>query len=425
MGGASTITQQVAKNMLVGADRTMMRKVREAILAIRIEEALPKERILELYLNEIFLGYQAYGVAAAAQAYFNKGLDELTVAETGFLGALPKAPNNYNPLRYPDAARARRDWVLDRMAEDGAITAEEAAAAKREPIVARLLRRPEVVQVGQHFTEEVRRELINRFGPEQTTMGGLVVRTSIEPPLQAATEQALRERAARLRPPARRLARAGGAGLGRGGGLDAAAGGGAAPRRHAAGMAAGRGARGARPRGEARLGRAARSARAEPAAHREPRDGRHRLEPEGPAGEPLRADAADAGRAGGRRRRAGGGAARRGRPAGTPGAAADPADRGRHRRARPEQRPGAGHGRRLVLRAKASSTARPRRSASPAPPSSPSSTCRRWRPECRPTSASSTGRSRSMTPQGSGARRTTTRAASTAMSRSAPRCRSR
>ena len=192
MGGASTITQQVAKNMLVGNDRTLLRKAREAILAIRIEEALPKERILELYLNEIFLGYQAYGVAAAAQAYFNKGLDELTTGEIGFLGALPKAPNNYNPVRYPEAARARRDWVLDRMAEDGAITAQEAATAKAEPIVPRLLRRPEVVQVGQHFTEEVRRELINRFGAEQTTMGGLVVRTSIEPPLQAATEQALR-----------------------------------------------------------------------------------------------------------------------------------------------------------------------------------------------------------------------------------------
>ncbi|MDO9708012.1 penicillin-binding protein 1A [Paracraurococcus lichenis] len=192
MGGASTITQQVAKNMLVGADRTMMRKAREAILAIRIEEALPKERILELYLNEIFLGYQAYGVAAAAQAYFNKGLDELTLGEIGFLGALPKAPNNYNPLRYPEAARARRDWVLDRMAEDGAVTREEAQAAKAEPIVPRPLRRPEVVPVGQYFTEEVRRDLISRFGAEQTTQGGLVVRTSMDPALQAATEGILR-----------------------------------------------------------------------------------------------------------------------------------------------------------------------------------------------------------------------------------------
>ncbi|TCZ57862.1 penicillin-binding protein 1A [Roseicella aquatilis] len=193
MGGASTITQQVAKNMLVGAERSLMRKAREAILALRIEEALPKERILELYLNEIFLGYQAYGVAAAAQAYFNKSLDELTVGETAFLGALPKAPNNYNPLRYPDAARARRDWVLDRMAEDGAITAEDAAAGKAEPIVPRLLRRPEVVQVGQYFTEDVRRELISRFGPEQTAGGGLVVRTSLEPVFQGTAERILRD----------------------------------------------------------------------------------------------------------------------------------------------------------------------------------------------------------------------------------------
>jgi penicillin-binding protein 1A len=190
--GASTITQQVAKNMLVGSDRTLMRKAREAILAIRIEEALPKDRILELYLNEIFLGYQAYGVAAAAQAYFNKGLDELTLSEMAFLGALPKAPNNYNPLRYPEAARARRDWVLDRMQEDGAITPQQAAEAKAEPIVPRPTRRPEVVQVGQHFTEDVRRELVGRFGAEQAAGGGLVVRTSIEPVLQAETERALR-----------------------------------------------------------------------------------------------------------------------------------------------------------------------------------------------------------------------------------------
>ena len=193
MGGASTITQQVAKNMLVGADRTLMRKIREAILAVRIEQAMSKGRILELYLNEIFLGQQAYGVAAAAQAYFNKGLDELTLAEAAFLAALPKAPNNYNPQRFPEQARIRRDWVLDRMAADGHITPEEARYAKAEPIVVRPTRRPEVVPVGQHFTEEVRRELIQRFGQEQTTMGGLVVRTSLDPRIQAATEQALRD----------------------------------------------------------------------------------------------------------------------------------------------------------------------------------------------------------------------------------------
>ena len=193
MGGASTITQQVAKNMLVGSERSILRKVREAILALRIEATLSKDRILELYLNEIYLGSQAYGVAAAAQMYFQKSLDELTIAEMAFLAALPKAPNNYNPFRYPEAARIRRNWVIDRMAEDGYITRTEAAAAREEPLNARPMRRPDMVAVGQHFTEDVRRELIQRFGPEQTTMGGLVVRTSLEPPLQLAAERALRE----------------------------------------------------------------------------------------------------------------------------------------------------------------------------------------------------------------------------------------
>ncbi|MBY0335070.1 MAG: PBP1A family penicillin-binding protein [Acetobacteraceae bacterium] len=193
MIGASTITQQVAKNMLVGSDRTLLRKAREALLAVRLEDALPKERILEIYLNEIFLGFQAYGVAAAAQAYFNKSLDELTLGEMAYLAALPKAPNNYHPVRFPEAARIRRDWVLDRMAEDGHITREEAAAAKAEPIQARIQRRPETLPVGQHFTEEVRRELLSRFGADQTQGGGLVVRTSLDPRVQAAAEQALRQ----------------------------------------------------------------------------------------------------------------------------------------------------------------------------------------------------------------------------------------
>ncbi|MBE9606526.1 PBP1A family penicillin-binding protein [Acetobacteraceae bacterium H6797] len=193
MGGASTITQQVAKNMLVGSDRTVTRKIREAILATRIEQAMSKERILEIYLNEIFLGAQAYGVAAAAQVYYNKGLDELTVGEAAFLAALPKGPNNYNPVRYPEAATARRNFVIDRMAEDGAITQAEAQTAKAEPLTARIFRRPDTVTVGQYFTEEVRRELVGRFGNDQTTMGGLVVRTSLDPTLQAATEKALRD----------------------------------------------------------------------------------------------------------------------------------------------------------------------------------------------------------------------------------------
>src|SRR6201993_4736573 len=117
--GASTITQQVAKNMLLSNEVSIERKIKEILLATRIEAAMPKERILELYLNEIYLGSGAYGVAAAALTYFDKPLDELTLGEAAFLGGLPKAPNRYNPVHFLDAATVRRDWVLDRLAEDG------------------------------------------------------------------------------------------------------------------------------------------------------------------------------------------------------------------------------------------------------------------------------------------------------------------
>src|ERR1700757_4802052 len=117
--GASTITQQVAKNMLLSNEISIQRKIKEILLATRIEAVLPKDRILELYLNEIYLGAGAYGVAAAALAYFDKSLDELTLGETDFLAGLPKAPNAYNPTRVPQAAKLRRDWVLERMFEDG------------------------------------------------------------------------------------------------------------------------------------------------------------------------------------------------------------------------------------------------------------------------------------------------------------------
>jgi penicillin-binding protein 1A len=189
--GASTITQQVAKNMLLGNEMSVSRKAKEVILALRIERALSKDRILELYLNEIYLGLSAYGVASAAQTYFNKSLDELTIAEAAFLAALPKAPNNYNPFRFPDAARARRDWVLDRMAEDHVITPEQHAAAKASPIVPAPFRRPDQVAGGDYFTEEVRRQLLDKFGADQSTQGGLVVRTSLDPALQAAADKAL------------------------------------------------------------------------------------------------------------------------------------------------------------------------------------------------------------------------------------------
>lgn len=190
--GASTITQQVAKNFLLGNEISFERKIREAILAFRIERAFTKDRILELYLNEIYLGFGSYGVATAALNYFNKPLDQLTIAEAAFLAALPKAPNNYNPLRYPDAARGRRDWVILRMLEDGAITQAEADQARAALL--NLRKRDETEYVtAEYFAEEVRRELLGRYGETQLYKGGLSVRTTIDPQLQVIADRALRE----------------------------------------------------------------------------------------------------------------------------------------------------------------------------------------------------------------------------------------
>ncbi|KZC98328.1 penicillin-binding protein 1A [Oceanibaculum pacificum] len=190
--GASTITQQVAKNFLLTNEVSLDRKVKEAILAFRIEKAFSKDRILELYLNEIFLGFRSYGVTAAALNYFNKSLDELTIAEAAYLAALPKAPNNYHPVRQHDAAVARRDWVIARMQENGVITAAEAEQAIAEPL--RIKRRDnEEFVTADYVAEEVRRELVQRFGEKSTYGGGLSVRTSLDPRLQRIADSALRD----------------------------------------------------------------------------------------------------------------------------------------------------------------------------------------------------------------------------------------
>jgi penicillin-binding protein 1A len=191
--GASTITQQVAKNFLLSNEVSIERKVKEALLAMRIEEALPKRRILELYVNEIYLGFQAYGVASAALMYFGKSLDQLELHEIAFLAALPKAPNNYNPQRFPDRARDRRDWVLGRMLEDGKVTQAEFDAAKAAPLVVR--NRAEALDTARadYFAEDVRRELLARFGEETLYKGGLSVRTSLDPELQRVVDEALRK----------------------------------------------------------------------------------------------------------------------------------------------------------------------------------------------------------------------------------------
>jgi penicillin-binding protein 1A len=189
--GASTITQQVAKNFLLNNEVSLERKIKEALVALRIEQALSKDRILELYLNEIYLGGGAYGVAAAALQYFNKSLDELTVAEAAFLGALPKAPNNYNPQRYPEAAKARRDWVVDQMLSAGWITDQQAAEAVQGPVVTRHRDPTDMADAG-YFAEEVRRELLARYGDKGLYQAGLSVRTSLDPRLQEAADAALR-----------------------------------------------------------------------------------------------------------------------------------------------------------------------------------------------------------------------------------------
>jgi len=177
--GASTITQQVAKNFLLGNEVSLSRKAKEAILAFRIENAYSKDRILELYLNEIYLGLGAYGVAAAAQTYFNKSLEDLTAGEAAYLAALPKAPNNYHPIRRPEAAKGRRDYVLARMHEDGFISQAQADAAMKEPLGMAKRGEPEVVGA-DYFAEEVRREIAQRYGEKALYEGGLSVRTSLD-----------------------------------------------------------------------------------------------------------------------------------------------------------------------------------------------------------------------------------------------------
>ena len=189
--GASTITQQVAKNFLIGNELSMTRKIREIILAFRIERAIPKDRILELYLNQIYLGFGSYGVAAAALNYFDKSLDELTLPEAAFLAGLPKAPANYHPIRRPDAARARRNYVLSRMAADGQVARADAERAMEGPVT---VRPPSAIQTAQagYFVEEVRRELAERYGEDTLYGGGLSVRSTLSSRLQEIADGALR-----------------------------------------------------------------------------------------------------------------------------------------------------------------------------------------------------------------------------------------
>ena len=189
--GASTITQQVAKNFLLSNDQTIDRKIKEAILSLRIEQAYSKDKILELYLNEIFLGLGSYGVASAALSYFDKSVHELTLAETAYLAALPKGPNNYNPFRFPDRALDRRNWVIDRMVENGYATKPEGEAAKKEPLGVKVHDTEPSMFGADYFVEEVRRELVAMYGEKTLYEGGLSVRTSLNPQLQVLARESL------------------------------------------------------------------------------------------------------------------------------------------------------------------------------------------------------------------------------------------
>ncbi len=195
--GGSTITQQLAKILLLGDEYSVSRKLKEMILASRIEDVLSKQEILELYLNEIPLGRRSFGVQAASRAYFDKDVGDLELHEMAFLAILPKAPERYGRRGQEESALARRDFVLNQMEENGYITAAERGAAAAQPLGLVTQRSQRSVDAG-YFLEEVRRQLISEFGEaaddgeNSVYAGGLWVRTSLDPELQDATRDALR-----------------------------------------------------------------------------------------------------------------------------------------------------------------------------------------------------------------------------------------
>lgn len=193
--GASTITQQVARNFLLTDISTLIsldRKIKEAILAFRIEQAYSKDYILELYLNQIYLGAGAYGVASAALTYFNKRLDDLTLDEIAYLAGLPKAPSHYHPIKSPNAAKIRRDYVIKRMEEDNVITHDQAQKAYKAELTIKPRLSGQVTKA-DFFAEEVRREMVDQYGEKALYKEGFVVRTTLKPHLQAMAEASLKE----------------------------------------------------------------------------------------------------------------------------------------------------------------------------------------------------------------------------------------
>src|SRR6202163_2930753 len=182
--GASTITQQVAKNFLLTNEVSFTRKIKEALLAMRIERAYSKDKILELYLNEIYLGLGAYGIAAASLVYFDKSVNELTVAEASYLAALPKAPAALHPVRNRDRAIERRNYVVDRLVENGWVKQADADKARKDPLTVTNRTNAAHIFAGEYFAEEVRRDIFERYGEKKLYEGGLSVRATLDPKIQ-------------------------------------------------------------------------------------------------------------------------------------------------------------------------------------------------------------------------------------------------
>ena len=176
--GASTITQQVAKNFLLTNEVSLKRKVKEAILAFRIERAYSKERILELYLNQIYLGQGTYGIAAASLEYFDKSIKELNYQDAALLAALPKAPSKYNPYKYPDIAKFRRNLVLQNLKDNAFITKKQFTNLKKSKLNLKR-RKIEIVNEANSYTEEVRRSVNENYGFEKLYSQGLSIRTPL------------------------------------------------------------------------------------------------------------------------------------------------------------------------------------------------------------------------------------------------------
>jgi penicillin-binding protein 1A len=189
--GASTITQQVAKNFLLTNEVSFTRKIKEALLAMRLERAYSKDKILELYLNEIYLGLGAYGIAAASLVYFDKSVNELTVAEAAYLAALPKAPSSLHPVKNRDRAIERRNYVIDRLLENGWIKQADADKARKDPLAVTNRTNAAHIFAGEYFAEEVRRDVFERYGEKKLYEGGLSVRTTLDPKLQVVARKTM------------------------------------------------------------------------------------------------------------------------------------------------------------------------------------------------------------------------------------------